>query len=101
VTTKTRSEALPDVPTLSEYVPGYEATLWNGGVGTPGGTSPEVINKLNNEVNVALFDPVIKARIAELGSTVLLGSPSDFAKPIYEGTEKWAKVIRAANIKLD
>jgi tripartite-type tricarboxylate transporter receptor subunit TctC len=100
ITTKTRSEALPDVPTLSEYVPGYEATLWNG-IGAPRGTPPEVIKKLNNEVNAALADPVIKARIGELGSTVLPGSAADFAKLISEETEKWAQVIRAAHIKLD
>jgi tripartite-type tricarboxylate transporter receptor subunit TctC len=100
VTTTTRSEALPDTPTLSEFVPGYEATLWNG-FGAPRGTPSEIIEKLNNEINAALADPVIKARIAELGSNVLSGSPADFGKLISEETEKWAKVIRAANIKLD
>jgi tripartite-type tricarboxylate transporter receptor subunit TctC len=100
VTTTTRSEALPDTPTLSEFVPGYEATLWNG-FGAPRGTPSEIIEKLNNEINAALADPVIKARITELGSNVLSGSPADFGKLISEETEKWAKVIRAANIKLD
>jgi tripartite-type tricarboxylate transporter receptor subunit TctC len=100
VTTKTRSDALPEIPTVSEYVPDYEATLWNG-IGAPHGTPLEVIGKLNSEVNVALADPVIKARIVELGSTVLPGSPADFAKLISEETEKWEKVIRAAKIKLD
>jgi tripartite-type tricarboxylate transporter receptor subunit TctC len=100
VTTTTRSEALPDTPTVNEFVPGYEATLWNG-FGAPRGTPSEIIEKLNNEINAALADPVIKARIAELGSNVLSGSPADFGKLISEETEKWAKVIRAANIKLD
>jgi tripartite-type tricarboxylate transporter receptor subunit TctC len=100
VTTTTRSEALPDTPTVSEFVPGYEATLWNG-FGAPRGTPSEIIEKLNNEINAALADPVMKARIAELGSNVLSGSPADFGKLISEETEKWAKVIRAANIKLD
>jgi tripartite-type tricarboxylate transporter receptor subunit TctC len=100
VTTTTRSEALPDTPTVNEFVPGYEATLWNG-FGAPRGTPSEIIEKLNNEINAALADPVIKARIAQLGSNVLSGSPADFGKLISEETEKWAKVIRAANIKLD
>jgi tripartite-type tricarboxylate transporter receptor subunit TctC len=100
VTSTTRSEALPDTPTVSEFVPGYEATLWNG-LGAPRGTPSEIIEKLNNEINAALADPVIKARIAELGSNVLSGSPADFGKLVSEETEKWAKVIRAANIKLD
>jgi tripartite-type tricarboxylate transporter receptor subunit TctC len=100
VTTKTRSAALPDLPTLNEFVPGYEAILWNG-VGAPRDTPSEIIEKLNNEINAALADPAIKARIAELGSNVLSGSPADFGKLIVDETEKWAKVIRAANIKLD
>jgi tripartite-type tricarboxylate transporter receptor subunit TctC len=85
---------------VSEFVPGYEATLWNG-LGAPRGTPSEIIEKLNNEINASLADPVIKARIAELGSNVLSGSPADFGNLISEETEKWAKVIRAANIKLD
>ena len=81
-------------------MPGYEAILWNG-VGAPRDTPSEIIEKLNNEINAALADPAIKARIAELGSNVLSGSPADFGKLIVDETEKWAKVIRAANIKLD
>jgi tripartite-type tricarboxylate transporter receptor subunit TctC len=100
VTTKTRSEALPDIPTLNEYVPGYDATLWNG-IGAPRGTPPEVVQKLNTEINAAVADPVIKARIGELGSNILSGSPADFGKLISEETMKWARVIRAANIRLD
>jgi tripartite-type tricarboxylate transporter receptor subunit TctC len=100
VTTSTRSESLPDIPALNEFLPGYEATLWNG-IGAPKSTPPEIIEKLNNVTNAALADPVMKARIAELGSNVLSGSPADFGNLISEETEKWAKVIRAANIKLD
>jgi len=100
VTTAMRSDALPDIPTVNEFVPGYEATLWNG-LGAPRGTPSGIIEKLNNEINAALADSVIKSRIAELGSNVLSGSPADFGKLISEETEKWAKVIRAANIKLD
>jgi len=100
VTTAMRSDALPDIPTVNEFVPGYEATLWNG-LGAPRGTPSGIIEKLNNEINSALADSVIKSRIAELGSNVLSGSPADFGKLISEETEKWAKVIRAANIKLD
>ena len=98
VTTATRSEALPDIPTVGEFVVGYEASSWNG-VGAPKGTPAEVINKLNQEINAALADPKVKARLADLGRTVLPGSPADFGKLIAGETEKWGKVIRAANIK--
>ena len=98
ITTATRSEALPDVPTVSEFVPGYEASFWFG-VGAPKATPADIVDKLNKEVNAALDDPKMKARLADLGGTVLLGSPADFGKHIAEETEKWAKVIRAANIK--
>jgi len=100
VTSATRSEALPDVPTVSEFVPGYEGTFWFG-VGAPKATPAEIVKKLNKEVNAALADPKIKARLADLGGTVLPGSPADFEKFIVEETEKWGKVIRAANIKAD
>jgi len=100
VTTATRSEALPEIPTVSEFVPGFEASLWNG-LGAPKHTPAETIEKLNNEINAALADPAIKARITDLGSTVLSGSPADFEKLIVEETEKWSKVIRVADIKLD
>ena len=98
VTTATRSEALPDVPTVGEFVPGYEASVWFG-LGVPKGTPAEVINKLNQETNAALTDIKIKVRMAESGGTVLPGSPADFGKLIAEETEKWSKVVREANIK--
>jgi tripartite-type tricarboxylate transporter receptor subunit TctC len=98
VTTETRSEALPDVPTVSEFVPGYEASSWYG-VGVPKKTPAEIVNKLNQVISGALDDPKMKARLADLGGTALAGTPSDFGKLIAEETEKWGKVIRAANIK--
>ena len=100
VTTAARSEALPDIPTLSEFIPGFEASQWVGLVG-PKDTAAAIIEKLNAEINVALGDPGMKARFADLGGTVLPGSPSDFGKLIRDETEKWAKVIRAANIKVE
>jgi tripartite-type tricarboxylate transporter receptor subunit TctC len=100
VTTETRSEALPDVPPVGEFLPGYEASGWNG-VGVPKGTPAEIIDKLNREINTALADPKIKARLGDLGGTVLMGSPADFAKLIADETEKWGNVIRALNIKAD
>ena len=100
VTTATRSEVLPDVPTVGEFVPGYEASGWYG-VGAPKGTPVEVIDKLNREINAALADPNMKARLADLGGTALAGSPADFGKLIADETEKWGKVIRAANIKVE
>jgi tripartite-type tricarboxylate transporter receptor subunit TctC len=98
VTTATRSEALPDVPTLSEFVPDYEASGWHG-IGVPKKTPTEIVDKLNKEINAALADPKIEARLAALGVTILQGSPADFGKLIADDTEKWAKVVRAANIK--
>jgi tripartite-type tricarboxylate transporter receptor subunit TctC len=98
VTSATRSEALPDIPTVGEFVPGYEASGWSG-FGSPKSTPTEVIDKLNREINTALADPKIKAQLADLGSAALAGSPADFSKLIADETEKWAKVIRAANIK--
>jgi tripartite-type tricarboxylate transporter receptor subunit TctC len=98
VTTATRSEALPDIPTLGEFVSGYEASVWFG-LGAPKGTPAEIVNKLNHETNAALADPKIKARMAETGGNALAGSPADFGKLIAEETEKWGKVIRAANIR--
>jgi len=100
VTTATRSEMLPDVPTIGEFVPGYEASTWYG-VGAPKATPAEIIDKLNKEINAGLADPNIKARIADVGGTVLALSPADFGKFIAEETEKWGKVIRALNIKAD
>ncbi len=98
VTTATRSEALPDVTTVGEFVPGYEASVWFG-LGVPKGTPAEVINRLNQETNAALTDIKIKVRMAESGGTVLPGSPADFGKLIAEETDKWSKVVREANIK--
>ena len=98
VTTATRAEVLPEIPILGDFVPGYEASGWLG-FGLPKETPAAIIGMLNREVNAALADPAIKARIADLGGVVLAGSPADFGKLIAEETEKWGKVIRAANIK--
>jgi tripartite-type tricarboxylate transporter receptor subunit TctC len=100
VTTATRSEMLPDVPTVGEFVPGYEASTWSG-VGAPKATPAEIVDKLNKEIGAALADHKIKARLADLGSTALAGSPADFGRLIANETEKWGKVIRAANIKAE
>jgi tripartite-type tricarboxylate transporter receptor subunit TctC len=100
VTTAARTEALPDVPTLSEFIPGFEASQWVGLV-APKDTPPAIIEKLNAAINAALADPGIRARFADLGGTVLPGSPDDFSKLIRDETEKWAKVIRAARIKVE
>jgi tripartite-type tricarboxylate transporter receptor subunit TctC len=100
VTTAERSNALPDLPTIGEFLPGYESSLWYG-LGAPKNTPAEIVDKLNKETSVALTDPKFKARLSEQGSTGLPGSSTDFAKFISQETEKWAKVIRAANIKVD
>jgi tripartite-type tricarboxylate transporter receptor subunit TctC len=100
VTTKARLEVLPDVPTVSEFVPGYEAS-GVGGVGAPRGTPAEIIDKLNQEINAGLADPKMKARLAELGQIVTTGSPADYGKFIAEETEKWGKVVKFAGIKAD
>ena len=100
VTTAARTQALPDVPTLSEFIPGFEASQWVGLV-APKDTPSAIIEKLNVEINAALADPKMKARFADLGGMVLPGSPDDFGKLIRDETEKWAKVIRAANIKVE
>jgi tripartite-type tricarboxylate transporter receptor subunit TctC len=98
VTNATRSEALPDIPTMSDFVPGYDASAWYG-IGAPRNTPAEIVDKLNKEINAALSDPKIKTRLADLGGTVLSGSAADFGKLIADETEKWGKVIRAANLK--
>lgn len=98
VTTASRSAALPAVPSVSEFVPGYEASNW-WGIAAPKGTSSEIVATLNRELNAAVGDPKIRARFADLGGTSLAGSPADFAKLIADETDKWAKVIRAAKIK--
>jgi tripartite-type tricarboxylate transporter receptor subunit TctC len=95
-----RSPALPDVPTVGEFVPGYEMSGWQG-IGAPKNTPSEIVDRLNKEINAVLADPKIKARFAELGGTPLPGSPADFGKLIADETEKWGKVIRAANIKAE
>jgi tripartite-type tricarboxylate transporter receptor subunit TctC len=98
VTTAARLSALPDVPTIGEFLPGYESRAFTG-IGAPRNTPAQIINTLNREINAGLADPKINARIADLGGTVIPGSPSDFGNLIAEETEKWGKVIRAANIK--
>src|SRR5262249_18634555 len=100
VTTATRAELLPDIPTISEFFPGYEASQWYG-LGVPKNTPAEIVDKLNKEVNAALADPKMKARLADLGGVVLPGSPAEFGKLIAEETEKWAKVVKFAGIKAD
>jgi tripartite-type tricarboxylate transporter receptor subunit TctC len=100
VTTATRSEALPDVPTVAETVPGYEASAFFG-MAVPKGTPPEIVDKLNKEVNAALADPNIKARLAELGGILIPGSPADFGKVVADETDKWAKVIKAGGVSLE
>ena len=100
VTTATRSEALPNVPAGSEFVPGYEASGWNG-VCAPKNTRSEVIEKLNKTINAGLADPKLKARLAALGAVPLGTSSAEYGKLVAEETEKWGKVIRAANVKAD
>jgi tripartite-type tricarboxylate transporter receptor subunit TctC len=100
VTSAARSAALPDVPTVGEFVPGYEATGWFG-LGAPDKTPADIVDRLNKEINAGLADAAMKARLADLGGTVVTGSPADFGKLIADETEKWAKVIRAANIKAE
>jgi tripartite-type tricarboxylate transporter receptor subunit TctC len=100
VTTSKRSEMLPELPTVAEFVPGYEASFW-AGLGAPRNTPAEIIDKLNREINAALADPKIKARLADLGGTGLAGSPADFGNLIAEETEKWGRVVKFAGIKSD
>jgi tripartite-type tricarboxylate transporter receptor subunit TctC len=100
VTTTARLEVLPDTPALGEFLSGYEASAWFG-VGAPKNAPAEIVDKLNKEINAALADSKMKTRLADLGGTVLPGSPGNFGKLIADETEKWGKVIRAANIKLE
>jgi tripartite-type tricarboxylate transporter receptor subunit TctC len=100
VTTAKRSEALPDIPILGDFVPGYEASFWYG-IGAPKNTPVEIVDKLNKEITAALADPQLRARFSDLGASVFPGSPADFGKLIVEETAKWGKVIRAANIKAE
>ena len=100
VTTATRSQALPDVPVVADVVPGYEASTFHG-IGAPRNTPAEIINKLNNEINAVLAEPGTRAHLAELGATVLPGSPAEFATLIADETDKWAKVVKFAGIKAE
>jgi tripartite-type tricarboxylate transporter receptor subunit TctC len=100
VTTTSRSEALPDIPSVSDFVSGYEASAWQG-VGAPRNTSSEIVEKLNNEINASLADPKMRAQLAVLGGNAFGSTPSEFGKLIAEDTDKWGKVIRAANIKAE
>ena len=100
MTTAKRSDALPDIPTVGEFLPGYEASNWYG-VGIPKNTPAEIIDKLNREINAGLADPKIKARLADFGGTPLLVSPADFGKLIADETEKWAKVVKFSGPKAD
>lgn len=98
MTTATRSELLPDTPTVGEFLPGFDASVWFG-IGAPKQTPAAIIDTLNREINAALDDPKLKTRLIDLGGTLLAGSPADFGKLIADDTEKWGKLIRAANIK--
>jgi tripartite-type tricarboxylate transporter receptor subunit TctC len=98
VTTATRSEALPDIPAVGDFLPGYEATSWYG-VGVPKKTPTEIVEKLNKEINAALADPKLKARFADLGAEPMSMTPAEFAKFVVDETEKWGKVVKFAGIK--
>jgi tripartite-type tricarboxylate transporter receptor subunit TctC len=100
VTTAARFEGMPDIPTVGDTVPNYDASQWYG-IGAPKNTPAEVVDKLNKEINAGLADPKMRARLAELGGTVLAGSPAEFGKLIAAETEKWAKVVKFAGIKMD
>ena len=100
VTTATRFEGAPDIPTMGDFVPGYDTSQWYG-IGAPRNTPAEIIDKLNKEINAGLADPKLKARLADVGGDVLALSPADFGKLIAEETEKWAKVIKFAGIKAE
>jgi len=100
VTTATRSEVLPDLPTVADFVPGYEASAWYG-VGVPKGTPDDIIDKLNKEINAILAEPKAKARLADLGASLLAGSPADFGRLVADETEKWGKVVKFSGAKPD
>jgi tripartite-type tricarboxylate transporter receptor subunit TctC len=99
VTTAARSELLPDIPTVADFLPGFEASFWIG-IGAPKNTPAGIVDKLNKEINAGLADPGIRTRLADLGGTALPGSPAEFGKFIADETDKWGKVARAANIKV-
>jgi tripartite-type tricarboxylate transporter receptor subunit TctC len=100
ITSATRSELLPDVPTVADFVPGYESSAWYG-VGAPKNTPAEIIDRLNKEINAMLVDPRMMTRIAEMGATRIAGTPPDFGKLVAEETEKWGKVVRFSGAKAD
>jgi len=100
VTAATRSDTLPDIPTVGEFVPGYEASIWFG-VGAPKATPAEIVDKLNREINAGLAEPKISARLADMGGVLLSGSPAEFGKFLADETEKWGKVVRFTGIKAD
>ena len=100
VTTATRFATLPDVPTVNEFVPGFEASQWFA-VGLRKSTQAEIVDRLNNEINAILADPDMRARLADLGTTVFAGSAADFGKFLAEETEKWAKVVKLSGAKAD
>jgi tripartite-type tricarboxylate transporter receptor subunit TctC len=100
VCTIKRSETLPDIPTVAEFVPGFEASSWFG-IAAPRGTPAEIIERLNQEINAGLADPMIRAPLANMGGVPLSGTPADYGKLISDETEKWGKVIRAAGIKAE
>ena len=100
VTTSKRSDALPDVPTVADTVAGYEASAFFG-MGVPKGTPAEIVDKLNKEINAALADPKMKAKLAELGGMLIPGTPDDFGKVVAEETEKWGKVIKTGGVALE
>jgi tripartite-type tricarboxylate transporter receptor subunit TctC len=93
-------EVLPDLPALSEFLPGYEAVAWNG-IGAPKNTPREIVDRLNKEINATLVDKTISSRIADLGSTVFISSPAEFSKFIADATERWAKVVKFSGAKPD
>ena len=100
VTTASRAEALPELPTVADFVPGYESSQWYG-LGVPATTPVEIVDKLNKAVNAALADPKFRAQLAEIGGTPLAGSPADFGKLIVQDTEKWAKVVKFSGAKVE
>jgi tripartite-type tricarboxylate transporter receptor subunit TctC len=100
VTAATRTETLPDLPAVAEFVPGYEATAWFG-AGAPRTTPVEIVDKLNRDINACLVDPKLRARIVDLGGIAITGSPADFGRLIVEETEKWAKVVKFSGAKAE
>jgi tripartite-type tricarboxylate transporter receptor subunit TctC len=100
VTDTTRSDLLPEIPTVADYLPGYEASAWYG-LGAPRGTPPDIIEKLNKTVNAILADPAVKVKFVEMGATLIMNSPAQFGKYVEDETEKWGKVVKFAGVKPD